>query len=332
MEFEVLNDLVCQVLLSQNRAKIGFQYVIDSQHILRTLSFARKMFESEPPLLELNGQFVVVGDLHGNLDDILRIFQRCRYPPKTSYLFLGDYVDRGKYSVEVVVLLFALKIKFPDNIFLLRGNHETEQVSKSYGFFDECKAKYNEEVYAAFLDCFSWMPIAAIINQTIFCIHGGISSSLESIEQIKAIKRPLNSLPHLVSDLLWSDPSDTVQEFGPSDRKCGCLFGSTALNSFLENNSLKCLIRAHEFMYKGFEWHFGNCLTVFSSSNYQKTRNIAAYAIVNEDCQIKTEILAPLTEECIYKRRIIFPDWLLESQSRKGIDYIEPICNNKIVI
>lgn len=152
-----------------------------------------------------------VGDIHGQYTDLLRLFEYGGFPPEANYLFLGDYVDRGKQSLETICLLLAYKIKYPENFFLLRGNHECASINRIYGklqilikrkkswylilnfisgFYDECKRRYNVKLWKTFTDCFNCLPIAAIIDEKIFCCHGGLSPDLQSMEQIRRIMRP----------------------------------------------------------------------------------------------------------------------------------------------
>lgn len=155
---------------------------------------------------------VLAGDIHGQYTDLLRLFEYGGFPPEANYLFLGDYVDRGKQSLETICLLLAYKIKYPENFFLLRGNHECASINRIYGFYDECKRRYNIKLWKTFTDCFNCLPIAAIIDEKIFCCHGGLSPDLQGMEQIRRIMRPTD-VPDtgLLCDLLWSDPDKDVQ-------------------------------------------------------------------------------------------------------------------------
>ncbi|PFX15479.1 Serine/threonine-protein phosphatase PP1-beta catalytic subunit [Stylophora pistillata] len=140
--------------------------------------------------LLVNIEFVMLGDIHGHYPDLLTLFECGGFPPEANYLFLGDYVDRGKQSLETICLLLAYKIKYPENFFLLRGNHECASINRIYGFYDECKRRYNIKLWKTFTDCFNCLPIAAIVDEKIFCCHGGLSPDLQSMEQIRRIMRP----------------------------------------------------------------------------------------------------------------------------------------------
>lgn len=198
---------------------------------------------------------VIIGDIHGQFPDLLRIFDKVGYPPKSRYLFLGDYVDRGKQSLETICLLFAYKIRYPNNIDLLRGNHEASQVNFNYGFYDECKRKYNIKVWKTFCEVFNWMPVAALIDEKILCMHGGLSKELSVVDQINGIKRP-TEVPEtgieydqlgLLCDLLWSDPSaDIKRDWVVNERGVSFLFSKNVVDKFLAKNNLDLIVRAHQ--------------------------------------------------------------------------------------
>ena len=137
----------------------------------------------------------ICGDIHGQYYDLLRLFEYGGFPPEANYLFLGDYVDRGKQSLETICLLLAYKIKYPENFFVLRGNHECASINRIYGFYDECKRRYNIKLWKTFTDCFNCLPIAAIIDEKIFTMHGGLSPDLNSMEQIRRVMRPTDVSP-----------------------------------------------------------------------------------------------------------------------------------------
>lgn len=177
----------------------------------------------------------------------MRLFEYGGFPPAANYLFLGDYVDRGKQSLETICLLLAYKIRYPDKVFLLRGNHEDAKINRIYGFYDECKRRFNIRLWKIFTDCFNCLPIAAIIDHKIMCMHGGLSPELETLDQIKNIQRP-TEIPDngLLCDLLWSDPDPNVEGWGDSDRGVSCTFGADIVAEFLERNDLDLICRAHQ--------------------------------------------------------------------------------------
>ena len=146
-------------------------------------------------LADLISPLQICGDIHGQYYDLLRLFEYGGFPPEANYLFLGDYVDRGKQSLETICLLLAYKIKYPENFFILRGNHECASINRIYGFYDECKRRYNIKLWKTFTDCFNCLPIAAIIDEKIFTMHGGLSPDLNSMEQIRRVMRPTDVSP-----------------------------------------------------------------------------------------------------------------------------------------
>ncbi|KII68121.1 Serine/threonine-protein phosphatase PP1-gamma catalytic subunit [Thelohanellus kitauei] len=230
----------------------------------------RELFLNEPTLLELEAPIKICGDIHGQYKDLLNIFKLGGLPPKSSYLFLGDYVDRGSRSLETICLLFALKIEYPNKIYLLRGNHECAKITKWYGFYDECKRRYNIKLWKHFCDVFDCLPIAAIINERIFCCHGGLSPQLTSFSDITRISRP-TGVPSsgLLCDLLWSDPNRQISEWKPSDRGISFIFGNDILEEFLDKNNLDLVCRAHQVVEDGYEF-FGSkrLVTLFSAPQY----------------------------------------------------------------
>ena len=177
----------------------------------------------------------------------MRLFEYGGFPPDANYLFLGDYVDRGKQSLETICLLLAYKIKYPENFFLLRGNHECASINRIYGFYDECKRRFNVRLWKIFTDCFNCLPVAALIDDRILCMHGGISPELTSLDQIRSISRPLD-IPDsgLVCDLLWSDPSGDVKGWGANDRGVSYTFGADTVAEFLQKNDMDLICRAHQ--------------------------------------------------------------------------------------
>lgn len=235
---------------------------------------AIKVVSKGSTLLRLSAPIILVGDIHGNLLDLIHIFQVFGLPPDRKYLFLGDYVDRGEYSVEVMTLIMSLLIKYPEHIYLLRGNHEFMHINHAYGFYQEVMSKYaNEILWAQFQEFFSWLPLAAIVQSYVFCVHGGLSCHIGGPEEISKIELPIRSYEGrpAISDLVWSDPNDACSGFAVNQRGSGCLFGPDAMSAFLGGNGLKLMIRAHQCVAEGFDLFGGNTgITLFSSMAYCK--------------------------------------------------------------
>ncbi|KAK7249397.1 phosphoprotein phosphatase [Aureococcus anophagefferens] len=186
-------DAVLEKLLAVRGERPGKQVALEDNEIRMLCVRAREVFMSQPILLELEAPIKICGDIHGQYHDLLRLFEYGGFPPEANYLFLGDYVDRGKQSLETICLLLAFKIKYPENFFILRGNHECASINRIYGFYDECKRRYNIKMWKTFTDCFNCLPVAAIVDEKIFCCHGGLSPELQQIDQIKKIIRPTDA-------------------------------------------------------------------------------------------------------------------------------------------
>lgn len=195
----------------------------------------------------LRSLFAFSGDIHGQYSDLLRLFEYGGLPPTANYLFLGDYVDRGKQSLETICLLLAYKIKYPENFFLLRGNHECASINRIYGFYDECKRRFNVRLWKAFTDCFNFLPVAALIDDKILCMHGGLSPELTNLDEIRNLPRP-TAIPDtgLLCDLLWSDPGRDVKGWGMNDRGVSYTFGPDMVAEFLTKHDLDLVCRAHQ--------------------------------------------------------------------------------------
>ena len=261
---------------------------------------ALEIFMEEPVFLELTAPITICGDTHGQYKDLLRIFSFGGNPPKTTYLFLGDYVDRGKNSIETISLLLAYKIKYPKNIFLLRGNHECELINRTYGFFDECKKRYNIKLWKIFSDCFNWLPISAIIENKILCMHGGLSPELTSIDCLKKIIRP-TEVPDkgLLCDLLWSDPDRDAESWSKNQRGISVLFNEKDVDEAIENLDIDVICRAHQVVESGYEFFAHRKLvTVFSAPNYcGEFDNAGAFMIVDKYFVCSFKVLVPEKKE-----------------------------------
>ncbi|VDK64246.1 unnamed protein product [Anisakis simplex] len=227
---------------------------------------------------------MVCGDLHGQFRDLRTIFYACGPPQTQTYLFLGDYVDRGVQGLETISLVLCLKIKYPTQVYMLRGNHEDGNTSMSYGFYDECVNRFNaykegDRLWRKFIDVFNMLPLAALINNAIFCVHGGLSPFFGAFDDIDKIKRPSIIPPFgLMCDLVWSDPDDKHDGWSMSQRGISFTFSENVVKDFCRRNNIDLVVRAHQLtgeMVKYGHKFFagGRLLTIFSAPNYLNTRN-----------------------------------------------------------
>jgi len=264
-----LDDMIQRLLDAAYTGKVTKTVCLKNAEIFAICSAAREVFLSQPALLELSAPVKIVGDVHGQYTDLIRMFEMCGFPPNSNYLFLGDYVDRGKQSLETILLLLCYKLKFPENFFLLRGNHECANVTRVYGFYDECKRRCNIKVWKAFVDTFNTLPIAAIVAQKIFCVHGGLSPSLSHMDDIRQIARPTDVPDYgLLNDLLWSDPADMENDWESNERGVSYCFGKKVIMEFLQRHDFDLVCRAHMVVEDGYEFFNDRILvTVFSAPN-----------------------------------------------------------------
>ncbi|KAI9315471.1 Metallo-dependent phosphatase-like protein [Dichotomocladium elegans] len=267
-----------------------------NSEIVAICKAAQEVFMSQPTMVELNPPVKILGDIHGQYHDLIRLFNMGGYPPKSNYLFLGDYVDRGKQSLETILLLFCYKIKHPENFFLLRGNHECANVTRVYGFYDECKRRTNVKIWKTFVDAFNALPIAALVANKIFCVHGGLSPSLNTLDDVRNITRPTDVPEYgLLNDLLWSDPSDTAVDWEDNERGVSFCFGKQIVNEFLARHDLELVCRAHMVVEDGYEFFNDRTLvTIFSAPNYcGEFDNFGAIMSVNDELLCSFELLTP---------------------------------------
>ena len=281
-EADVIDELIEKIWNGETPSAVEVGYIVE--HSLDIFKFEPNILEIEPPI-------TVCGDIHGQFNDFKQLFKLGGFPPFTRFLFLGDYVDRGDKSIEVFMLLCLFKMKYPKHFFVLRGNHESINITKVYGFYQEMLTKYHtESVYNLFGPLFSSLPIAAIIGKKVFCVHGGISPLCPYISDIAELNRfsevPLSGP---LADLLWADPSLDNGDFTESDRNTGHRFGSAATDGFLERNHLNLIIRAHQMMKEGCQYcHHEKVLTIFSAPNYEgKNPNKGGYAVIDENLTIQ---------------------------------------------
>ncbi|OHT07084.1 putative serine/threonine-protein phosphatase C23G10.1 [Tritrichomonas foetus] len=314
------------------------------------------ILKKEASLLEISGQVVVVGDLHGSFLDFVRILKEYDFDQnKNIFLFLGDYVDRGNFSLEILTVLYALKVKNPHRYYLIRGNHEFEQVCSDYGFKEEINSKkfeafnvqndqaesdsgsekssnssnndkkginseYNEDVFKSFLKSFSYLPLAAVVNNKIFCVHGGLSPYLTNLNIITKLQRPIQSYSKhpILEDMVWADLSSTkLGSFITNSRGSGITFSETQLHNFLKATGLKAVVRGHQFITSGVEYLFDKkFVTVFSASFYKRKKkqpipNKVGVLIIDVNSEFTENVLESIEQlslsNVVYKNVKIIP-------------------------
>lgn len=279
----------------------GFKLTMDLDKYLETLRAGKRLEEDQltmvfSKLMEVLYQegtvqplplpITICGDIHGQLYDLFELFRVSGGPENNRYLFLGDYVDRGYYSLETFTYLACLKLRYPGNVFLLRGNHECRQVNQLYGFYEECVAVYGHAgLWRLCNEVFDLLPISAVVADKIFCVHGGLSPEIRLIEQIPLLERQ-DELPASgpLADLTWSDPDD-IPGWGINPRGAGWLFGQHPTEEFCHNNQIDLIVRAHQLAMEGYQYHFGKeqLLTVWSAPNYMyRSGNKASVLKIDE--------------------------------------------------
>jgi diadenosine tetraphosphatase ApaH/serine/threonine PP2A family protein phosphatase len=292
-------------------------FILNADEIDELCLAAEEKFKQEPTVLKLRAPTKIYGDLHGQFGDLMRLFAEYGSPSTVGdiayidYLFLGDYVDRGAFSLETMSLLLALKVEYPDSVHLLRGNHEEADINALFGFRIECIDRLGEaagvKAWNRFNDMFQWLPLAAVIEDRVACMHGGIGRSVTHISQLEELERPLTmeSGGMMLMDVLWSDPteSDKVEGLRPNARGPGLVtFGPDRVRKFCEDNDLQMIIRAHECVMDGFERFAGGLLiTVFSATNYCGTANNAgAILVLGRDLTLYPKLIHPLPPSALY--------------------------------
>ncbi|KAF6232029.1 hypothetical protein HO173_009866 [Letharia columbiana] len=297
-----LDEMITRLLDAGYSTKVTKAVCLKNAEITAICNAVREVFLSQPALVELSAPVKIVGDVHGQYTDLIRMFEMCGFPPNANFLFLGDYVDRGKQSLETILLLFCYKLKFPENFFLLRGNHECANVTRVYGFYDECKRRCNIKVWKTFVDTFNCLPIAAIVAGKIFCVHGGLSPSLTHMDDIRQIARPTDVPDYgLLNDLLWSDPADMESDWEANERGVSYCFGKKVIMEFLQRHDFDLVCRAHMVVEDGYEFFNDRILvTVFSAPNYcGEFDNWGAVMSVSSELLCSFELLKPLDSSAL---------------------------------
>ena len=275
------------------------------KHLIEKLT---EILIEESNISLIKSPVIICGDIHGQFYDLLKLLSLGGSLPKTNYLFLGDYVDRGNNSVEVIELLFCYKLKYPNNIFLLRGNHESRQISFTYGFYEEITRKYgNSNPWRYIMDLFDYLPLSAIIEQKIFCVHGGLSPFISTVDQIRLINRKLE-IPHdgAFCDLLWSDPDD-IETWNISSRGAGWIFGYKVVNEFNYLNGIELICRAHQLVNEGYKFWFKdkNLVTIWSCPNYSyRCGNKASFMKISGNGNLREFFVFDTVKESISSSQV----------------------------
>ncbi|CAI5508310.1 unnamed protein product [Closterium sp. Naga37s-1] len=313
MSMQGVHKKVLQTLLKPRAWKppTKRQFFLDVHGVVELCDLAENIFKNEPSVLQVRAPVKIFGDLHGQFGDLMRLFDEYGSPSTAGdiayidYLFLGDYVDRGAHSLETIILLLALKIEHPRNVHLIRGNHEAADINALFGFRIECIERMGEQAgiwaWQRINQLFNWLPLAALIEKKIICMHGGIGRSIQHVSQIEELQRPISmeAGSMVLMDLLWSDPTenDSIEGLRPNARGPGLVtFGPDRVMEFCQNNDLQLIIRAHECVMDGFErFAAGHLITLFSATNYCGTANNAgAILVLGRDLVVFPKMIHPL--------------------------------------
>ncbi|SCV16371.1 probable Serine/threonine-protein phosphatase PP2A-1 catalytic subunit [Nakaseomyces glabratus] len=253
---------------------LGKCEILSEDDVSKLCKMAVEVLQFEENVQPINVPVTICGDVHGQFHDLIELFKIGGPCPDTNYLFMGDYVDRGYYSVETVSYLVAMKVRYPHRITILRGNHESRQITQVYGFYDECLRKYGSaNVWKMFTDLFDYFPITALVDNKIFCLHGGLSPMIETVDQVRELNR-IQEVPH-----------EVPCGWGISPRGAGFTFGQDISEQFNHTNDLSLVARAHQLVMEGYAWsHQQNVVTIFSAPNYcYRCGNQAAIMEVDEN-------------------------------------------------
>ncbi|ORE23316.1 serine/threonine-protein phosphatase 4 catalytic subunit [Rhizopus microsporus] len=290
--------------------------IISEKEVKELCEKATEILIEESNVQKVDSPVTICGDIHGQFHDLKELFRVGGECPETNYLFMGDFVDRGYYSVETFLLLLALKVRYPDRITLIRGNHESRQITQVYGFYDECIRKYGSAtVWRYCCDIFDFLTLSAIIDDKVLCVHGGLSPSINTLDQIRTIDRK-QEVPHdgAMCDLLWSDPEE-IEGWGYSPRGAGYLFGGDVVEAFLRTNGLNFIARAHQLVMEGYKPMFDHkIVTVWSAPNYcYRCGNVAAILKLDEHLNTEYKMFDAAPQEAARNtpNKSALPDYFL---------------------
>eukprot|EP00347_Sterkiella_histriomuscorum_P020975 403335741 len=266
------------IALKEHLLKEGRMHKKDLIQMIRDVT---EIMKKEPNVLTVEEPAVIVGDIHGQYYDLVHLLDKAGDPSNLNYVFLGDYVDRGIYSLECLMLLFAIKLNFPANFYLLRGNHECRGITEHFTFRQEVLEKFDVELYDLIMICFDTMPLVAVVNQQYLCMHGGVSPLMKTLESVNEVNR-FSEIPleGLICDIVWADPiddeiADKYEFMENPERACSFKYGLNPAKKLLDDNDLTLLVRAHQVQVQGYKMHYWEkpqslptVITIFSAPNY----------------------------------------------------------------
>uniref|UniRef100_A0A183CK13 Serine/threonine-protein phosphatase n=1 Tax=Globodera pallida TaxID=36090 RepID=A0A183CK13_GLOPA len=274
---------------------------VDEVHFL--CETALNVLRLEPSLVEIRPPAIICGDIHGQFTDLMKIFTRVGQPPEKNFVFLGNYVDRGRQSLETAVLLFCYKVKYPEKVILLRGNHECSAINRSNGLFDEIAQRYGQQhaqlLWKHFNQAFAWLPYVALVGKRILCVHAGLSPTLHSMDQLRKLRRPIADPPNpsLELDLLWADAEPGIQGFRANTRGASVMFGEDVVANVRKLLDVSLIVRSHQPVKNGAEFFAENRLiTIFSAVSYAGHDNSGAVLVVDASMNYTTEFFPPNAE------------------------------------
>ncbi|CAJ0594897.1 unnamed protein product [Cylicocyclus nassatus] len=324
---KIMNARFTKPCLSHNAPEVDTHLTIKEIHVVAKA--AAESFLKQKSLIRLSSDcfpVTVVGDLHGQLTDLRKIIDRCGDPSRNTYVFLGDYVDRGTQGLELAILLFSFKLRYPNRVFLLRGNHEDVNTTSTYGFYDECMMKYGrrgELVYLMLVNAFNHLPLAALIGGRILCMHGGLSPHIQTLADIEKIARPSIIPPYgILCDIVWSDPDSHQPGWSLSCRGISFSFDETVVEQFCQKHGIDLIVRAHQItgeMIRGGHRMFagGRLVTIFSAPNYQNMMNDSCVLRIKKNFVVNFLIFRPVArrQQLMLPRRQPMRSYLMRCPS-----------------
>lgn len=324
---------------------------LKEDQLIRIIEMADEIMTKEPNMLNVDVPATVVGDIHGQFYDLLGMFEMCGDPSDTQYLFLGDYVDRGDRSIEVLILLYAMKVNYPTNVWLLRGNHESKRMTAYFTFQKECLCRYSSNLYSKSIKSFRSLPLCAVLNKQFFCVHAGISSDLWDLEDVNTkINRFRDDFPSkgLFCDLMWSDPYDEYDEENNNaddddfedlfsfnyERRCSVFYSYRAVEAFLNHNSLLSVVRGHQPQDSGYRIYkinemtnFPTLITLFSAPNYCGTYNNMAAVLVYNGESFNIKQFDSYPAPYFLPNQMNLFEWSLPFVSEKVVEILSAVLN-----